>query len=81
VGMNEQIPTKNEIVRLFLTEAARLLDSEGVTQMDAEEIFRTIGQPFSFEIVNYMRKLDFIREESGSMFSITDRGLDLARME
>ena len=72
-------PTKNEIVRRFLAEANRIYEEQGVTVMDTAEIFTAIDQPFSFEVLSYMRKLDFIREESGSMFSLTDRGRDMAQ--
>ena len=81
MGTDKSAPSKNEIVRLFLTEAFRIFEMEGVVVMSTEEIFSAINQPFNFEVVNYMRKLDFIREESGSMFSLTDRGKDMAQKE
>ncbi|MCB2201044.1 hypothetical protein KQI63_16725 [bacterium] len=74
-------PTKNEIVRLFLAEANRIFEEQGVVVMGTAEIFTAIDQPFSFEVLSYLRKLDFIREESGSMFSLTERGKNMAQKE
>ena len=78
---NSEPPSKNEIVRLFLTEAYRINVEEGVVVLDTQEVFNSIGVPFNFDVITYLRKLDFIREESGSMFSLTERGKDMAQME
>ena len=81
MGGQKDSPSKNEIVRRFLNEAYRLNQVEGVTVMGTQEVFDAIGVPFNFDVITYMRKLDFIREESGSLFSLTDRGKDMAQME
>lgn len=81
VGQKASNPSKNEIVRRFLAEAYRIYENEGVTVLGTQEIFDAIDLPFNFEVITYMRKLDFIREESGSMFSLTDRGRDMAQKE
>jgi hypothetical protein len=72
---------RNAIVHRFLGEAVNLLDREGNAVMSKAEIFDRIGIPLDHDTLSYLAKLDFIREESATSFSLTQRGETMGRKE